>query len=98
MELGKMIKQKRYPEGHWLSVGAGFGIMFGLIISIPFDNSPISLLIGIIIGLILGYILEKTFNPYPLKLTPKQKKLKIIMITLSVIIAFLIAFFLAVFF
>jgi len=88
-----MKQQQRYQEGHWLSIGSGFGIMFGLLIGIPFDNSAISLLVGVVIGLIFGYALEKKFNPNPIKLTPKQRRLKIIMAIIVIIIAFLVAFF-----
>ena len=90
MELGKMKKEKR-QEGYWLSIGSGFGIMFGLLIGIPFDNSAVGLLIGIIIGLIVGYILEKKFNPNPIRLTKKQRRLKIILAIVAFVLALLIA-------
>ena len=48
------MKQERKQEGYWISIGSGFGIMLGLLIGIPFDNSAIGLIIGAVIGLIVG--------------------------------------------
>ena len=90
------MEQKRYQEGHWLSIGMGFGIIIGLVLGIPFYNSAIGLLIGIIIGGFAGFVLEKKLNPTPILLTKKQKRLKRIMIIIAFIIAFLIAIFLAI--
>ena len=89
------MKHERKQEGYWLSIGSGFGIIFGLLLGIPFDNNPLSLLIGIVIGLIFGYALEKKFNPNPIRLTKEQKRMKIILAIIAFVIAFLIAIFLA---
>ena len=73
----------------------GFGIIFGLLIGIPFDNSSFGILIGILIGGIFGYALEKRFNPNPIHLTKKQRRLKIILAIITFIVALVIAVFLA---
>lgn len=91
ININKM-KQERKPEGYWLSIGASFGILFGLLFGIPFENSAIGLLIGVMFGLLFGYAMEKRFNPYPIKLTSKQKKLRVLKGIIIFIIAFIIAF------
>ena len=86
------MKQQKRQEGYWISIGSGFGIILGLLIGIHLDNSAIGLIIGILIGGVFGYVLEKKLNPNPIKLTPRQRRLKIIMAIIVFILALVIAF------
>lgn len=70
------MKQKRYPEGHFMGLGIAIGIPLGIPIGLALGNIALGPAIGAAIGVLIGILMEKKKNPNPRELTKEEKRIK----------------------
>ena len=66
------MKQKRYPEGHFIEWGVAIGLIIGIPVGLALGNIAWGPAIGIALGLSIGLSLEKQKNPNPRQLTKEE--------------------------
>ncbi|WP_406656217.1 hypothetical protein V7O62_10180 [Methanolobus sp. ZRKC2] len=80
------MQEKRYPKGHFMSVGIVIGLPLGIPIGLLLGMIAIGPAIGVVLGVVVGAYLEKKYNPNPLPITPEdEKRRKKVILILSVI-------------
>ncbi|MCK5233828.1 MAG: hypothetical protein KAJ91_03345 [Candidatus Aenigmarchaeota archaeon] len=67
------MKQKRYPEGHFIEWGVALGLILGVPIGLALGNLAWGPAIGVILGISIGFSLEKQKNPNPRQLTKEEE-------------------------
>ena len=67
------MKQKRYPEGHFIEWGVALGLVLGLSIGFALGNIAWGPAIGVILGISVGLSVEKQKNPNPRPLTKGEE-------------------------
>ena len=75
------MPEKKYPKGHWMGVGIGFGMMFGVALFfivdlLTGDFGDMFFLgpgAGVAIGVSIGAALEKKYEGRIRELTPQEK-------------------------
>lgn len=70
------MKQKRYPQGHFVGLGIAMGIPLGMPIGLALGNIAVGPLLGAVLGLPIGYALEVAKNPNPIAMSAKEKARK----------------------
>ncbi len=88
-------ESKKYPQGHWMNIGLVIGIALGFPIGLAMGNIAVGFAIGVAIGVAMGSSLEQKHKPEVRPLTGKEKKTRILLITiafLAVLVLFVIGF------
>ncbi len=92
-------KTKKYPKGHYMSLGIALGIPLGIPIGVAMGNIAIGLPIGLALGAALGTGMEKKHEKELRPLTEKELKMKnYLMIFLGLLLVIGVIAYLSVFF
>ncbi len=67
------MKQKRYPEGHFIEWGVALGLVLGMPVGLALGNIAWGPAIGVAIGIAVGLSLEKQKNPNPRQPTKEEE-------------------------
>jgi ABC-type nickel/cobalt efflux system permease component RcnA len=85
---------KKYPKGHWMSIGIAIGIPIGVVVFFVADlltgefGSMFALgpAIGVAIGVSIGAALEEKHKGETRELTPEEEKSRKKLVTLGLVI------------